>query len=168
MDIFGNAGWLVVVSKPNSEKKAEYNLKKQGFSPFLPLVKIRRMKKKKLVWELQPLFRRYLFIPYPQQWSTIRSTIGVSSVVMGNEYPAVMPHTEIERIKARSGSDGYITLVAPDKFKPGQKVKVQGGPFDDHIGIFNGNSGAGRVSALLELLGAKVTVNLSERDLIAA
>lgn len=160
--------WLVVIAKPNSERRAEYNLKRQNFEVYLPEVKVRKFQKKRLVWKFEPLFRRYLFVREEFNWGPIKSTFGVASLVMGeNNGPARLSDKEINRIKQRQGSDGFIELQEMSQYKPGQKIKIVGGAFDGHAGIFE--SGAGdRVRALLSLLGGKVQVHLSEKNLAPA
>lgn len=168
MDISGNVTWLVVLSKPGCEKKAELNLKRQGYDPYLPLIRTRKMKKKKLIPVVEPLFRRYLFVPTPQQWTSITNTYGVASIIMGDNGPAKMPNSEITRIKSRESSHGFIELAQPEKFKSGQKIRIMDGPFRDSEAIFDGSCGQSRIKALLNLLGGKIKIELPEAAAQAA
>lgn len=159
--------WACVVTKPNSEHIAVENLERQRFEVFMPKIKVKKLRRKQLCSIIEPLFRRYIFVMVKDQWSTIRNTIGVSNIVLDGEKPAIVGDNIIRSIRAREVG-GYVTLQEPQKFKTGQKIKIIGSAFDGYQGIFQEVSGEDRIKALLDLLGQKIVVSLSEKNIVAA
>jgi transcription antitermination factor NusG len=125
--------WLGVHTKVASEKRARRELANQGFTVYLPLVQTGRIR-------TDPLFPRHLFVRYTPSWGPIRSTKGVSDVLMTGELPSLMPHKFIRKMKSCHDRDGIIKLPlwldipeptpapTPKAFTPGQTVQIK----DDH------------------------------------
>jgi hypothetical protein len=69
--------WSVAQTKPNREKMALRNLKRQGYEAFFPFF-LKTNRHKHLV--VEPLFRSYVFIRLDDDltWAPINSTYGVS------------------------------------------------------------------------------------------
>lgn len=162
--------WYVVQTQPNSEMKAVYHLKRQGFTAYLPRYLKRRRHARKVETVPAPLFPRYLFVAIDvttQRWRSIQSTIGVSRLVCNGEEPAALPLGIVEGIQTSEGDNGYIALDTRPKFAAGEKVRILDGAFAACLGFFERMSDGDRVAVLLELLGRKVRVVL-DIDCVAA
>ena len=62
--------WYLVVTKPQSEFKAQENLSRQGYETYLPLVQTSRRRNGKIVNRTEALFPRYLFIYLDKETET--------------------------------------------------------------------------------------------------
>ena len=97
-----------------------------------------------------PMFSRYLFIQLSdvtQNWSPIRSTLGVSKLVSFGNQPAKVPQSLIDFLRE-----------APKKeverlFGVGDAVQVINGPLKGLEGIYQAHDGEMRAMILVELLG---------------
>jgi transcriptional antiterminator RfaH len=155
------AHWCVVHTRPNSEARAEINLRRQGFDTYLPCYQRQRRHARRRENVVRPLFPRYLFVLLDfarDQWRPVQSTFGVSTLVLVGDKPVAMPDEVVEEIRAREGLDGYVVLGLPPGLKPGSPVRMIDGLFADHEGVLDGVGDAHRVSVLLSLLGRQVRV----------
>jgi transcriptional antiterminator RfaH len=107
------------------------------------------------------LFPRYLFIfinPKTSPWGSIRSTVGVGTLICFGDTPAVVPLRIINDIKARQDEKGMVRLHDGCSFKSGDRVKIVDGPLNDFEGLFECLTDNDRVTVLLNLLGREVKV----------
>lgn len=164
------ASWYLVHTQPNAERKALFNLERQGFASYLPRYQRRRRRARKVEIVLAPLFPRYLFVAIDvtkQRWRCINSTLGVSRLVCHGDTPVIVPTQVIEGLQAHEGTDGSIRLQSRLCFNLGQKVRILDGAFSSCLGLYEGMSDQHRVAILLDLLGRKVRLVL-DADLICA
>ncbi len=145
-----SASWYVVHTKPRQEARALENLQNQGFECFLPVVKVekRRLQKVRVVQE--PLFSRYLFIQLDectQNWSPIRSTLGVSKLVSFGPKPAKVPAEFVQFL--RQAPEQQVVRM----FSKGDSIKITQGPLAGLEGVFQALDGEQRAFVLVELLG---------------
>jgi transcriptional antiterminator RfaH len=162
--------WYVVQTQVNSETKAAFNLRRQGFDTYLPRCLKRRRHARKVEITAKPLFPRYLFVSIDrsaQRWRSIQSTFGVARLVSQGDEPAAVPEGVVNAIKAREDENGYITLDVLPPFAPGDKVRVLAGAFINSAGLFDSGADQHRVAILLDMLGRKVRV-LLDADLVVA
>jgi transcriptional antiterminator RfaH len=85
--------WYLIHTKPRQENIALENLHKQGYTCYLPLFKVEKIRRGKLAVVLEALFPRSLFIQLDtelssQSWTPIRSTKGVNHLVDFEVRPA--------------------------------------------------------------------------------
>ena len=138
--------WYLIKTKPRQEKIAKQNLKNQGYEAFCPVSKINN--------QLAVLFPGYLFVQLnekTQNWSPINSTKGVSHFVKFGLNFAKVPTTVIKFIKANQ----HITtekLKNLYKFKPGDKIQISDGVFNNFVAIFESYKSDDRVILLMNLL----------------
>jgi transcription elongation factor/antiterminator RfaH len=163
-----NERWFLVHTLPKSERKAEFHLSAQGFRSFLPQVRktIRHARQLKTV--SAPLFQRYLFLILNlerDRWLSVRSTVGVASLVTCGGRPAPVPAGIVESLIGRSDG-GLIRLDT--SLTVGQSVRVISGPFADFVGTLERLDEAGRVRVLLEMMGTAVPVSLDRTALLPA
>lgn len=153
--------WYVVHTQPNREARADVNLRRQGFETYFPRYARSRRHARKTEIVARPLFPRYLFVALDlgrDRWHSIRSTFGVSDIVLASEEPVPVPDGIIEEIQAREGANGFVTLGLPAGIGPGSTVRLIDGLFADSRGILERIASDRRVSILLNLLGREVRV----------
>lgn len=170
----GNCGvWAVVRTHPNAcsrdyEPDAHLHdlpvvlrsLARQGFEYYNP----RFLRNQRRV----QLFANYLFVRIVNQWHALRSTFGVSELLMapGYEQPAIVPDTLIERLKKCEDKNGVVMEEA--KFYIGQKLQIRSGPFAEMCGEFDGHKDHERVYVLLRMLGSTRRIPIDERSVRVA
>ena len=145
------AQWYVIQCKPREERRALENLDRQGFSCYLPMLAVEKLRHGSVRAIPEPLFPGYLFISLDEltgNWHPIRSTRGVAQLVRVREYPIPMPDRVIDAIRARLASD---TPRIP-YLKPGERVRITEGAFSDIEAIFLATDGQERVILLLNVL----------------
>ena len=162
-----NRSWYLVVTKPQSEFKAQENLLRQGYETYLPLVQTSRRRTGKNIKRTESLFPRYLFIHLDKEtdnWAPIRSTVGVAGLVRFGGMPAVVPENMITNLKANEGEFG-LQLLEKKELKQGDKVEIIDGPFEGYKAIFQKMKSTERVSVLLDIVGKNTHVTLSIDEL---
>tara|TARA_B110000003_G_C16450007_1_gene457549 strand:+ start:85 stop:558 length:474 start_codon:yes stop_codon:yes gene_type:complete len=151
--------WYLLKTKPRQEKVAVSNLENQGYHAYCPESEIN----KKIV----VLFPGYLFIyldDETQNWSPIRSTKGVISLVRFGLHFARIPKSVIELIKINE-LNTIEKIKNLSKFKKGDKVQITDGVFKNCIAIFESLKEQDRVHILMNLLGRQQNINLSQNAL---
>lgn len=165
-DHFGDASgreWCVVQSKANMERRASYELERQGFMTFVPSYLKRRRHARRVTTGPACLFPGYLFVsinPVTQRWRSINGTMGVVRLLSGQDGPSQLPRGFVEELLARCDATGCIALPPAGGFIPGDKVRVLDGSFADAVGLYEGLCDHDRVALLLDLLGRKVRVKI--------
>lgn len=166
-----SATWCLVHTQPHGERKAVAHLQRQGFSIYQPRYLRRHRHARRVTMAPSALFPRYVFVAIDvmaQRWRAVRSTVGVSHLVCRGDEPAVVPAGIVEQLRVREDANGFICLDQRPQFKPGDQVRVENGPFEDRLGLFEGLTDGDRVRILLDLLGRKVRVMLDADELSAA
>ena len=164
-----NRSWYLVVTKPQSEFKAQVNLLRQRYEIYLPLVQNSRRRNGKNIKRTEAFFPRYLFIHLDKEtdnWAPIRSTIGVASLVRFGGMPAVVPENMIANLKANEDEFG-LQLIKRKELKQGDKVEIIDGPFEGYKAIYQKMKSTERVSVLLDIVGknTQVTLNVDELEI---
>ena len=72
----------------------------------------------------------------------------------------------MEQLAEAAGADGVVSCGR--KLKEGQSIRVTAGPFADLVGQLQSLDDSGRVRVLLEIMGGKVPVLLSETLVVPA
>ena len=155
--------WFVVHTQPHRETLAERQLANQNYRVFLPRFLKSRRHARKLETVSAPLFPNYLFIildPSRDRWRSVNGTYGVDRLLTQAGAPEPVPHGLVEPFLAAADAEGVVRLHP--KLKHGQMVRVSAGPFADLVGWLQQLDDSGRVRILLEVLGGKVPVLLSE------
>ncbi len=153
--------WYLIKTKPRQEIKAKKNLENQGYRAFCPMAKINN--------RLVVLFAGYLFVQLnekTQNWSPVNSTKGVSQFVKFGLNFAKVPTSVIEFIKTNQ----HITagkLNNLNKFKPGDKVQISDGAFNNYMAIFKCYKSDERVILLMNLLGHEQSLSIKKESVIA-
>lgn len=145
--------WYLVFSKPRQEAVAYEQLTRQGYESYLPVITKQKIVRAKLKVVEEPLFGRYLFvrtdISSGRGLVPVRSTLGVSCLVMFNGQPQVVPDVIIESIRSRLSNANE-----PQKlFKQGEIVRINDGPFQGWEAVYQSEDAEHRAMVLLDMLG---------------
>lgn len=153
--------WYLIYSKPRQEKTAFYNLSQQGYTVYFP--QIRRQGACRNAGVIEPMFPRYLFICLNDEtdnWSFIRSTIGVSNLVRFGDYYARLPDSLIAALRGMENEQGIREFYEP-AFKPGDHVRIADGALKGYEAVFQAKAGNERVRLLLDAAGTRARLEMS-------
>jgi transcriptional antiterminator RfaH len=154
--------WVVVNTHAHREHIAIDNLARQGFESYCPLVKRRRSHARRITTVARPLFPSYLFVrihPELGRWRPILSTLGVRTLVRFGDQLGVLDHRFIEELRKRE-EEGFIVRPA-EPYQVGQRVKLQGGPFDGIVAKIISLQDNDRIVVLMDLLQQSVRAQVS-------
>ncbi len=157
--------WYLILTKPRQEARALANLNRQGFDCYMPLLKLERIRQRKVILVLEPMFARYLFIHLDasglgQSWAPIRSTMGVTQLVRFGGHAAKVDDQLIAQLQSRE------QIGPPEKlFEEGARVVVTEGPFAGVEAIYQTSNADGRSMILLEILSKPVTMRVDAATL---
>lgn len=158
--------WYLIYTKPKKEQIALNNLNVQGYEVHLPIIKLEKIIKSKKAIVEEPLFPRYIFIRLdenaPQDWSPIRSTIGVSQMVKFGSSMAQLPDEAMKMILNPKEQQVFQSIAS------GDSVIINKGAFKGFQALFSHFDGDHRAVLLLNFLEkiVKGKFNLSEFSLI--
>ncbi len=157
--------WYLLYSKPRRERVAFDNLLRQGYEAYLPVMRRRKRRGARYVDGLEPLFPRYLFVNLSDQsddWSPIRSTVGVSHLVRFGDVAARVPDALVTRLRRREAEDGARERTG-ERLRAGDQVRIVDGVLRGYEAIFEAKTGKERVLLLLEIAGRAATVRVAAR-----
>ncbi len=158
--------WYLIYTKPSKEQVALQHLIVQGYEARLPMIKLQKIIRHKKAIVEEPLFPRYLFIRLDEQasqdWSPIRSTIGVSQMVRFGNLLAQL-HDEVVEMIFNLQSQPVMRTISS-----GDSVIINDGPFKGIEALFSHFDGDQRAVLLLNLLEKTVKgkFDLSEFSLV--
>ena len=156
--------WVLIYTKAKEEKKANDNLRNQGFKTFLPL--IAPTNKSNELKSLVPIFPRYLFAQIDLEtdnWTSIKSSYGVSHIVMFSEEFTVIPDDIIQSIRDKlDKTDVYKQDILEVDYRKGDPVSIKEGRFAGLDAIFLSKKSKDRVRLLLKLLNTTVVSELNK------
>ena len=163
-----NSKWLLVYTKAREEERAQRNLENQGFKTFLPMIAYEKISQPKS-FSLNPMFPRYLFITINAEsdnWHLIKSTRGVSHLVLFDNKFAAVPNAVIEFIKTRVNNHSMAKQkFTRQLFQKGDKLVIKQGIMKGKKAIFYSKTGKERVSILLKLMNEIILAELPEEDI---
>jgi transcriptional antiterminator RfaH len=148
--------WHVVHCHPQKEFTAESNLQNQGFITYMPRYLKLRRHARKTDQVLAPLFPRYLFVQFDSEldnWLPINNTMGISYLLRDrNNFLSSVADNIIAELQNRQDGTGAVSLAALELFKPGDKVRLLDGAFENHIAIYQKMTDNQRVELLINLI----------------
>ena len=159
--------WFCVYTQPKREFVALKNLEAQSYCCFLPAFlktvrHARRTRKARIA-----LFPRYLFVQIDvaeQAWTPIRSTVGVTDLVLRNDRPQPVPDGIVTTLRAAVNVDGHVDFR--DEIEVGQNVRLLSGPFFNLVGRLQHMDDRGRAKVLLDILGGQRLVHAEKTALL--
>ena len=172
-DLFADRTWFAVLCRweKGMAELAKAKLLQQAYGVFLPMCLVLRKPSRTWIKVERPLFPRFLFcgVELDQAFRPILSTPGVECVLRGaSEIPIEVPKRDLREIKARVDADGgAVNLVPPPpskRWKKGQELLIQDGPFAGYTGEFL-SADENRVKILLDILGRTTVVSVTAGQL---
>lgn len=151
----GEPYWAVVRTKSGRENYARLNLVRQGFEVYYPRCCPRG------VGKLEPVFRTYIFVKIIDQWVTIENTFGVTGIIKTFERPTKVHPAVIKNFKRLENKEGVIEFESQRSLVPGEEIVVTRGGFKGQLMIYDGSTAEGRVKALYDFLGSRLTVEFN-------
>lgn len=162
--------WYLCHTQPKRERRAEFHLKAQGYRVFVPYIRKTVRHARQLRTVEVPFFPRYAFVALDlnrDRWRSVRSTIGVSSLVSSMDgSPTPVPTGVVESLVARGAGGRCIRLDA--ELTEGDRVRIMSGPFSDLVGTLTHLDEGGRVQVLLDMMGSTRPINLARSILSPA
>ena len=159
--------WYVIHTKPRQESRALLNLQNQGYSVYLPICPVQKLRNGKVKTQLDPLFARYLFIELSlarngQSWAPIRSTLGVSTLLMFGNEPARVDSQLIDVLRTRE----QVVMNEPVALhQPGDKLVITEGPFAGLEAVYQMADGEARAIVLIDILSRPTKLNVAMQTL---
>jgi transcriptional antiterminator RfaH len=158
--------WCVAQLVARQEGLALHMLGLEGFEVYAPRLRQRRRSHGRWIETRPLLFPAYIFVRGVLQWSRARWAPGVVRVIADGEQPAKVPDQVITALRRRE-KDGAIELPKPRGLTRGENVRILGGPFRGHLGLYEGMKPHERVEVLLHMLGGASHVTLARTDVVA-
>ena len=162
--------WFVVQSKPKQETLAEVNLGRQGYETYCPRIIQKHRYRGRWKKIIKPLVPRYLFVQLEQgrdDFSPIRSTLGVTGLVRFGGVPRGLTPGLIEEIKTREDDKQGIHVGRP-QWQAGEEIEIVDGALSGLKGLFLAESGEERVVVLLNMLGRENKVVVTQDAIVSA
>lgn len=162
--------WYVVHTKVRQEQTACDNLSRQGFTVYLPRIKVLKRIRNRQQVQQEPLFPRYLFLQPgsgAHSIASVRSTLGVATIVRFGQEPAVMRPQTLKSIRDFETCRNAARDEDISPFQPGKQIRVAAGPLTGMEGLISDVSHE-RVVVLMQLLGQDTRVSLSHHQMLAA
>ena len=162
-----NSKWVLVYTKAQEEQRAKKNLENQGFEIFLPLIDFTRSNQLKST-TLKTMFPRYLFVKINMEldkWSRIKSTRGVSHLVVFGQRVAEIPNQVIEYLKSRADENNiFRQKITRQEFQRGDKLIIEKGVFKNKEATFLVKKSQKRVGILLRFVNHLITADIPASD----
>jgi transcriptional antiterminator NusG len=170
-NVLPEAKWYVVHTYSGHESKVALSLKERVeaaghadkvFKIFLPhqqKIVVSEGKKRTVDEKLFPGYLVVLMIMSDDSWYIIRSTPGVTGFVGMGSTPTPLPDSEVRTLMK------FAKMDAPKfeaKFRVGDSVKVNDGPFKDFLGkVDEVNEEQGKVKVLVSVFGRETPLELA-------
>jgi transcriptional antiterminator RfaH len=154
MEWSDDINWFAVHAKRFREAIAATGVRALGVEAFLPMLKVECLPETVIKVESKPLFPGYFFARFSPQvfLQTVECCSGVLHVIRSGLHPIPVEDSVIEEIRQRQGSDGRIRLGRRE-LKRGDRVSIQGGPFEGMVGLVESELDDNkRVALLLDAL----------------
>lgn len=161
-----STAWYVVQCRANQNFRAQENLENQGFTCFQPRLRVEKLRAGRRDQCIEPLFPGYLFVQFEEygpSWHTVRSTRGVSRVVAFGDQPASVPTEVIDALMQGARADDQLLADEP-AIRPGDRLRIENGPFANLEATFQSYHGEQRAIVLLEMLHKQHRLNLALKD----
>jgi len=136
IDIDDHAKWYAIRTRPKEEDRAEMNLRTWQVQTFAPKLRELRASGYGGQYVSKPLFSSYIFAHFNanKQLHNISYTRGVQNVVSFGGSPVSIADDVIILLRAKVDGDGFIRR--DQELEPGDRVRINSGPFKSLVGIF--------------------------------
>jgi transcriptional antiterminator RfaH len=153
--------WYAIQTKANREKEVEKRLCDLDLEVFLPWMRARRRIGSRFHWVLAPLFPGYVFCRLDMVLSgkAVRYSPGVKDFLTFGSRIAEVGENILQALRERC--PGGIAEIDPMNAKPGDRVRINEGPFSGLEAIFEQKlRGSERIAVLLDILGRETRIVL--------
>jgi transcription antitermination factor NusG len=146
--------WAVIQTHPQAEFWATANLKRQGYTTYLPLYATKRLDRALRTLSrvvMVPLFQSYVFVKISPDdpWYPIRRTAGVRQLLLSAfGKPYLLRPGSLEAVRATEAQRTAPTSPSAI-WAQGMPCSLAAGPFADHQGVV---MSVGRDMALVALM----------------
>lgn len=145
-------------------------VERQNFEAYMPIIKNETGRR------IIPMFAEYFFARWTPEWTRIKNTRGVASVVMAGPVPGIIPNRFVRELQARENVRGVIELDGGDtvtalptrQFSDGESVTPRSGSFLGKLGIVKGAQQDEMVRVIFTLLGRQTVAEFHCDDIQAA
>ncbi len=154
MNFWQETHWFAVQSKPHAESLSAEGLRRLDLEVFLPKVRVLAPVGGIRRWVIKALFPGYCFARFVPLMSlnAVRSVRGVLRVVGSTRTPLPLAPEIVHTLRERVAADGFVPLE-PRPLQPGDRVRIEGGPFAGWMGrVEREPDDRRRVCILLEAL----------------
>ena len=129
--------WYLVKTKALNENRVYARLTGAGYDVLYPKTH-KKSRRNRGALEVRPFFPTYLFVRFRgDELKTIKYTHGVSRVICFGLEPQEVGGEIIDAIRVRMDDEGFIKLEPRNvDLSPGQKVRIEEGPFAGLEAIF--------------------------------
>jgi len=154
--------WYLVYTKPRAERVAREHLERQGYDVYLPMMRQLRRRGGRRTTVVSPMFPRYLFIHLGtdvDNWSPIRSTRGVASLVQFGQRPGCAPAGLIDLLRSREDESG-VQVIPGDEYRLGARIRMVEGGMKGYEGVYLARNSRDRIVVLLDIMGRHTRANV--------
>lgn len=160
-----NSNWYALLVKRNKERLVAGGLEGKDIQCILPTYSVKRQWSDRSRAVTLPLFPGYVFcrIPDGDESPRILTTPGVIRFVSFGKQPTPIPENEIQMVRTLAESN---QILEPWPYlEPGQRVRVERGPFKEWEGIVSRKKAESHLIVHLHFLQRSVAVELSQQDI---
>ena len=107
------ADWYIMQTRARAEKRAQANLRRQGFKRYLPQIRHARRHARKHEIVPAPLFPGYFFVKLDlvqDRWRSVNGPNGAKQLLCSGDRPDATPEGVVDALMAHEDEDGLITL----------------------------------------------------------
>ena len=149
--------WFVARSRVHGERRAEEELREAGLEAYAPCERRWRRVGRVRAERDGPLFPRYLFVSLSAErpeFHLVRGCRSVEGLVGIAGAPAPVPLAIIDELRCQQALGVFDhTKSRKISFKPGQPVRVIGGPFSGFMAEVMAGGDQRRVRVLMQAIG---------------
>ena len=154
--------WMVVVHGRGRDPVGE--VKKAGFNCYRP----KFMKKTKTGKRVSSfLFGRYFFVEICEKWNRlfrVKGVAGILTTALNNPAPVV--DSLIEDLKSRENRLGLVVLPEKKRFRKGDRLKLEYGPFSGNIVEYLGMGRHDTERVMLFMMGRYNRIQVAAGSLV--
>ncbi|PSL44169.1 transcription antitermination factor NusG [Chitinophaga niastensis] len=163
------AGWYVIYTRPQHEKKVSFRLTEMNIATLLPTVKKQRIQKDRKKYIHAPIFPSYIFVYLNdlEEYYKGLSIDGVLYYVRSGKDVARVSANVIRnvRILMEQAKDSTMEVSAA-YFPQGKEVVIKDGPMTGMTGEIMKVDGEEKVLVRVTLLQRNILITLPSEDII--
>ncbi len=152
--------WHALYTFPRFEKKVLKFLHDKGIIAYLPLQKKLRKWKDRKKWVEEPLFRSYIFVKVSEkEYYEAVNTQGIVKYVTFSGKAVKIPEIQMDALQRLVESDQEF-VISIKKFKQGDKIRINKGPFAGFEGEMINYKGGKKMLIRFEQIGCSFLIEI--------